>query len=290
MMGGNLIGYFPWLFRAVLLLLILCSASTPYAYGQESVKPLVVVHSARTPPLSYLGFDGEQKGLVVEYWRMWSRQNHIPIKIVLTDWAETLRMVRDGEADIHGGLYLTAERQKYFDFAPSYFDLNAAVFVRKGLGIDSMDELGSREVGVLDKGYSEYYLEKNYPQVARRVYPNASTMVADAIAGNIDAMLCECPTITYLLGMQGKLHEFDMLEPLYTRATHPAVVKGNKELLALVEKGMATIPEAECERVFSRWTIPQSSSGVWLKVILVGVGLLVFVLTFRIFYRPRKRG
>ena len=285
-----MIKYFLWLFRAVLFLLILCCASTPHAYGQESVKPLVVVHSSRTPPLSYVGFNGEQKGLVVEYWRMWSRQNHIPIKIVLTDWAETLRMVRDGDADIHGGLYMTAERQQFFDFAPSYFDLNAAVFVRKGLGLDSMDDLGSREVGVLEKGYSEYYLEKNYPQVARRVYPNASTMVADGIAGKIDAMLCECPTITYLLGMQGKLQEFQMLEPLYTRPIQPAVAKGNAELLALVEKGMATIPEAECERVFSRWTIPHSSSGVWLKVILVSVILLVFVLSFRIFYRPRRRG
>ena len=282
-------GYYLWLIR-VLCLLTLCCAGAAQAQDQEEMEPLVVVHSSRTPPLSYVGFNGEQKGLVVEYWRMWSRLNDIPVRIVLTDWAETLRMVRDGEADIHGGLYLTSGREKQFDFASSYFDLKAAIFVRKGLGVGSLEELGDHKVGVLEKGYSEYYLKKHYSGMARRAYPNASAMVEAAVAGDVDAMLCECPTVTYLLGTLGMLQEFDMLEPLYTRSIHPAVAKGNKAMLALVEESIAAISEDECERVFSRWTIPTSSYGAWLKIILACVIVLVFGLLLSLFLRPRKRG
>lgn len=279
-----------WPLGALLCLLCLLGWDRVLAHGDGAGDPLVVVHSSRTPPLAYVGFNGEKKGLVVEYWRMWSRQNGIPIKIVLAEWAETLRMVRDGRADIHGGLYVTSERRQYLDFAPTYFDLNAAVFVKKGLGIDSMDGLGSREIGVLDKGYSEYYLKKHHPRQPRRSYASASAMAEDAIAGNLDAMLSECPTMTYLLGKYGRLQDFDMLKPLYTRPMHPAVVKGNDELLALVEGGMKRIPSKECERVFSRWTIPNSPSSTWLKVILGFIVLLVGGLVFHMFYRPRKRG
>ena len=281
-------GCHPWPIQVLCLLILFC-AGAAHAQDQGEMEPLVIVHSSRTPPLSYLGVNGESKGLLVEYWRMWSSLNDIPVKIVLTDWAETLRMVRDGEADIHGGLYLNAERQKQFDFASSYFDLSAAVFVRTGAGIGSMKELGDREVGVLKRGYSDYYLEKYYPRLKRKTYPNAASMVADAVAGNLDAMLSECPTITYLLGAQGRLREFDMLEPLYTRSILPAVAKGRTDLLSLVEKGMKRIPDKEWERVFSRWTIPNSSLGAWLKVILASVVILVFGLLLHLIRRPRKR-
>lgn len=272
----------------MLCLLVLCWTGDAGALTLNSNKPLVVVHSSKTPPLAYVGVNGEQKGMVVEYWRMWSRESGIPITIVLTTWPETLRMVRDGEADIQGGLYFSEDREKFLDFASSYFNLDTAVFVRKGLGINSMDEMRGHIVGVLESGYSEHFLKKNYPELQRKAYPSASGMVEDAVSGKLDAMLSECTTITYLLGEKGKLRSFNMLKPLYSRSMRPAVAKGRADLLALVKESMANIPAKERERVFSRWTIPTSSSGSWLLGILAVLLAFVGVMLFLSFYRGRS--
>ena len=65
-----------------------------------------MVHSNSTPPLSYVGLNGDPEGLVVDYWKAWSSASGNAITFVQAEWPETLEMVRDGRADIHGGFII----------------------------------------------------------------------------------------------------------------------------------------------------------------------------------------
>lgn len=274
------------LFKGIVLAVALLLPAAGAAAGEgpwTTEHPLVVVHSAQTPPMAYLGFNGEAKRLLVDYWRLWSKVNGVPIKVVLVDWPETLRMVRDGEADLHAGLFYSDERAQTLDFAPPFFNLDAALAVRAGLHIRSMDELGDRTLGVLDKGYSAYYVRSRYPELNRKEYSSAADLVAGAVAGEVDAMIIERITLVHLLGELGKLGEFRMQDVLYSQEVHPAVAKGKKALLELVERGMLAIPAKERERTFRRWTIPTGSATPWLSMLLgmavaVALGLVVFLL------------
>jgi len=274
------------LFKVIVLAMALLLPAAGAAAGGgpwTTEHPFVVVHSAQTPPMAYLGLNGEAKGLLVDYWQLWSKVNGVPIKIVLVDWPETLRMVRDGEADLHGGLFYTDERAQNLDFGPSFFELDAALAVRTGLNVQSMDELGDRTLGVLDKGYSAYYIRTHYPQLNRKEYSSAADLVAGAVAGEVDAMIIERVTLVHLLGELGKLGEFRMLDVLYAQEVRPAVAKGNTAVLELVEQGMRAIPTKELERVFRRWTIPHESVTPWLSMLLgialaVALGLVAFLL------------
>ena len=264
-------------YRNYVYAMALLLAWAAYACASEpwtEEHPLVVVHSTQTPPMAYVGFNGEQKGLIVDYWHLWSRVNHVPIKLILTDWSESLRMVGDGRADVHGGLFFSEERAQFLDFAPPYFELDAALAVRSTLDVHSIAQLGDHVVGVLASGYSNSFVRTNYPGLNRREYSTMAAMSRGAVSGEVDAMIIERITLVHLLGELGKLGEFRMLNVLYTRPVRPAVAKGNTEVLALVEQGMQAIPTKELDRVFRRWTIPVDSGPSWLLALL-GMGIVV---------------
>ncbi|WP_419788357.1 transporter substrate-binding domain-containing protein [Pseudodesulfovibrio sp.] len=258
-----------------------CDAALPEWDGN---RPLVIVHSRNMPPLSYIGTYGEPKGLIVDYWKLWAKVNGLPIKIVLVDWPETLRMIKDGEADIHGGMFYTKARAQLFSFAPSFVEMDSAVTVRKDSPVKSMDDLKGTAVGVLDRGYAAQYLSDFYPHIVQKPYIGSAQIVRGALHGEIDAFLTERVTQVHLLGEEGKLDDFRMLEVLYTREIQPVVSKGNEKMLEVVKRGMDAIPRHELDRTFRRWTIPSSSIPPWLivvaaiSIIILAGGVLVFML------------
>lgn len=263
-----------------LLLLPVFSTGAP-ADDMVGEAPLVVVHSNETPPLAFIGFNGEPKGVVVDYWKTWSHKNRIPIKIVLTEWPNTLAMIREGKADIHGGLYYNEERAKFLDYSEPYFTLEAAIFARKGLGIDSIADIGDRPVAVLDKGYSEFFLEKNYPAIRTKKYKSSKDMVQAAVAGEVDAMLTEYTTLVHQLGAVAKVNAFTPVAPLYSRSLRAAVAKGNTRLLERVKQGEAQLTDKDRDRVFSRWVIETSSNYPWWKIIaFIGFALVLAIFLF----------
>ncbi|MDD3313354.1 transporter substrate-binding domain-containing protein [Pseudodesulfovibrio sp.] len=271
----------------VCLVSIRAEAGLAAAPEWDGARPLVVVHSRNMPPLSFLGAYGEPKGLIVDYWELWSRVNGVPIKMVLTDWVETLRMVRDGEADIHGGMFYTRERAREFDFEGPFVDMDSAVAVRKGLPVRSMADLKDVTLGVLAGGYAVQYLRDVYPDIRQKPYKGTAQVVQAALRGEIDALLTERVTLVHLLGEAGKLDEFRMLDVAYRHGIRPVVAKGNRRMFELVKKGMEVIPGRALERTYSRWTIPTPSVPSWLialaslaLLILVG-GVFFFLFQFR---------
>ena len=270
----------------ILFLLALIAAGAVAQAGPAEREPLVVVHSANTPPLSSVGLNGEPKGLVIDYWQAWSEKTGIPVRIVQVSWPDSIAMVRDGRADIHGGLYFSEERDRYLDFSDPYFAMEAAIFVRKTLGIDSMDQLGNLEVAVLNQGYSEYYLKQHHPNLRGRGYDSSELLAAAAISGEVDAMLTEKTTFIHQLGAQGKISEFKPLETLYRRELRAAVAKGNHELLQTIRNGESLFTERDRDKIFSQWVILASATSGWLVIALVGGFLVLAAATLFALY-PR---
>lgn len=273
--------------------LVLCLVATWAGAGLaaapewDGARPLVVVHSRNMPPLSFIGAYGEPKGLIVDYWELWSKVNDVPVKMVLTDWPETLRMVRDGEADVHGGMFYTKERAREFDFEEPFIDMDSAVAVRKGLPVRSIADLKDVPLGVLADGYASQYLKDAYPGIPQKPYKGTAQVVRAALRGEVDALLTERVTLVHLLGEAGKLDEFRMLDVAYKHGIRPVVAKGNRRMFELVKKGMEDIPGRALERTYGRWTIPAPSVPSWLialaslaLLILVG-GVFFFLFQFR---------
>jgi|GEM_PF-5528368 len=249
---------------------------------------LVVVHSDNTPPLSFKGINSTPKGLVFDFWKAWSAQTGIHVTFVQTDWPTSLKMMREGTADVHGGLYYTRDRDAYLDFTIPLFRQVGTLFVRASLPIKAISDLRGRYVAVLEQGYSETWLREHHPELKRRPYKTSRQMVEAARAGEVDALLTEYATLVYQLGTTGQYKDFVSLEDMYEVPIKVAVAQGRSDLLAVVERGIRDMGEARCRKIYERWIIPDDALPGWLWP-AAGVGLIALVIGLAAFFSGGRR-
>lgn len=252
---------------------------------------VTIVHAETMEPLSFVGYNGEPKGIVADFWRKWSEKTGVPVIFKLTSWKEGLEMIRSGQCDIHGGLFLTDERIGYMDFSDGYLPIKTALMVPRGSVIKSMDDLPGYRVGVLDKGASQEYMELRYPEVEIAPYKNVRLAVKALNGGDVDALYMDYPTVMYISGTMGTVKELLPVEFVTERPLRAAVAKGNRELMKLVEDGLASIAPRERERIMAQWFIePHPETFAWMYVLAGAVVLMLGVLYVLFFGFPFRAG
>jgi len=250
---------------------------------------VTVVHSDTMAPLSFLGYNGEAKGIVADFWRKWSQETGVPVDFRLSNWKTGLELIRTGQCDIHGGLFETDERLAYMDFSEGYLSLKTALIVLKSSQIKSMKDLRDKQVGVLAKGSSEEYMRRHYPSV--KIVPNKNVRLAveSLVNGDVDALYMDYPTVMYISGTIGAAKEFVPVEFVTDKLLRASVAKGNVELMKLVEAGMAAIDSQERQRIMDNWFIePHAESYNWMivfAVLIVGIFCGLYLLLFGIPFR-----
>lgn len=279
--------YFRSLFVAGGLLAVFLAVSP--AHAAFAVPPqfrdgVTIVHSDVMPPVSYVGLNGDPKGFVIDFWQKWAVETGVPVRFHLTNWAEGLDLLKAGEVDIHGGLYLTPERLEYLDYSDNIFPVDVALFTLKGNEIESMGDLQDGVVGVLAKGASEEIVRTDYPQIERHLYSSITAMVKGFVDGEVDAVVTDYPALMYLGGTMGVVKNLKVVEILKHEQLRAAVRKGDAELLDLVARGLAEVDEKERLNILRRWFVREEKSSDTLKWVaglsLAGLICAVLLLLF----------
>lgn len=113
-------------------------------------KPLIVTNSKAWQPFSYLNEEGEPDGLLIDLWREYGRVTGRPIQFKLVDWQASLDLVRNGQADVHGGLLWSPERNLVYDYGQALSHVDSQLFFANSLrGSDVNYYLLHESVGVV---------------------------------------------------------------------------------------------------------------------------------------------
>ncbi|GGI84994.1 transporter substrate-binding domain-containing protein [Shewanella gelidii] len=240
---GILIGFCLW-------------ATTSLVQVHAAPEPIIIVLGEDSYPFQYLNEHGEPAGLMVDLWREWSRQVHKPVVFVARHWRDSLVQLQEGRAQIHMGMAKTKPRLKHFEFAESISEVNTHLYLHHELGKKtSVHELVPYHIGVVSGSSHEAILIKEEPKLSFKYYETREALF-DAIVRD---------EIKIFAGMEGYIRSQErqkMLSKLFpatnriqiTRTLfYPAVRKGDKETLALVNKGFAEIGEDFVEHVERRW-------------------------------------
>lgn len=116
------------LLSAVILSLLLWSAPL---LAQDQA-PIRVSQDHAWPPFSYLNADGEPEGLLIDLWQALAEVMDRPVEFLLVDWPESIEQVRDGRADIHGGLFASPERAEFLTFTEPVVSLSLDRYAEPG--------------------------------------------------------------------------------------------------------------------------------------------------------------
>jgi ABC-type amino acid transport substrate-binding protein/DNA-binding response OmpR family regulator/HPt (histidine-containing phosphotransfer) domain-containing protein len=232
----------------------ICRAADMEAKARRPQK-VVVVFNPGVPPLKFADAQGNAEGLLIDIWRLWSEKTGVEIEFKRAPWSETLRMLRDGEADVHAGLFFTEERDRFLDYTVRLLDMEYFIFShRTVLGVQTLNDLRGFRIGV-PEGFTREFVAERLPRAVLGVYPDFEHLYQAAHDGEVRVFISPFINYQFYLHRQGKDPEFnyDVGKPLYTRTYRGAVKEGNAELLQLIDRGMSRITREEHAALERKW-------------------------------------
>ncbi|WP_163291950.1 diguanylate cyclase [Desulfovibrio sp. JC022] len=268
----------------ILAVFLLSVLPIPTAQAKDIPETLVITNSNSWPPYSFAGENGEPRGLLVDLWREFERQNNVKIEFILADWADTLKLIQERKVMAHAGLFESAQRSKYLDFThPLSLPLNTRLFISTKLNIKGLSDMGNISIAVTKGGYVESFLNRLYPGLILVPYPNSREGIEAAVRGKHLAFATDYPAAMYHLHRLDAYDKFYVADTLYTKKLSVGVPKGQTELLEFIEHGMAKIPPQEFDRITQKWIQTTTITPEWLMPTAVS-GLVIMVGGFVFIY------
>ena len=238
--------------KLLLSLLLICSVSIS---ANETIK---IVYNSGTPPLKFTNENNQATGMLIDIWKLWSIKTGQKIEFIEAKWDDTLLMVKDGRADVHGGLYYTKERDKYLDYTskPLYENKNYFFHYKDIISIKSNKDILPYVVGV-GNGYPRIFMKKNYPNVSIKKYTSNDQAHTAMMNGDIKVVLNSLPTFIYTLKKNKiNINDYKYVEnsPVFIKQYFGAVKSGNYKLLKVINDGFLKISSKELKDIENRWT------------------------------------
>ncbi len=239
--------------------------------GTAAPDRISVAYCIDCVPFHFQDENGKADGMIIDLWRLWSEKTGITIDYIPATWGETLKMVGEGVADAHAGLFYNEQRDAFLEYGASLTETDTHYFVSKGLtNVKTMEDLAGHEVGVLSGDYVEGYLESRLPEGTVIGFDSYETIMAALKEGRLKAFAADTPTGLYHLQKSGLGFEFEfpVENPLYQSTWFAAVTEGNRELISIINSGMAKITSKEKSDIRHKWSTAEFETGIDPKLVI----------------------
>lgn len=132
---------------------------------------LVFASDSAYPPYTFLGADGQMRGLDIDVARAVGRLLAVPVEFRMLPWEEAVQWVLRGQADALAGMTHTQERLADWAFAEPHASVSYRLFVREDTQIiHELPDLEGMRVGVSKGSLVEPLLRAN-PKITVVNYP-----------------------------------------------------------------------------------------------------------------------
>ncbi|RJG12744.1 response regulator [Pseudomonas cavernicola] len=207
-------------------------------------------------PLTFFDAEHHFRGVVSELLDLVRLKTGLEVEVVPSrSVAEMLQRLRKGEVEMAATLVSTSERENYLNFTRPYFSTSDVVVVRKAnQEIHDLKDLAGLRLAVPEGHAVTDYLREQFPQihlVAIASGMDGLSMVAD---GRADATVHAMSSANFLIS---RYYQND-LRIAATIGRDPAryafsVVRGEPELLSILDKALLSISPDEVGAIVNRW-------------------------------------
>jgi polar amino acid transport system substrate-binding protein len=275
--------------RALFLLAILSLCVFPFpsqALEMEvATAPVIVVGGDRDyPPYEFLDKNGKLVGYNVDLTRAIADVMGMQVEFRSGGWSEMRNALVNRSVDLLQGISYSDERTKTLSFSPPHTIINHAIFARKETTpINSIEGLRGKEIVVFRDGIMHDYLSS-------LGFSNNLVMTdtpADALrllaSGKHDyAVLAMLPGM-YIIRELKLSNLIPVAKNISTQKYCYAVKKGNEELLAQINEGLAILKKTgQYQEIYERWLgVLGPPKVAWEKMLWYGgmvMGPLLLIL------------
>ncbi len=271
--------------------------SSLYLQAENKEKPLLFLGNKNLPPVAYIK-DGQPAGLAIDIVKALEKSIGRPINIVCMDWAKAQKLVAEGKADALIQINKTKEREKIYDFSDSLLQSQFSIFVQNSRqGITGASSLRGLNVGV-EKGGLPQKILQNDTMVHLIDIPDFLSGFKMVNRGEVDAIVVDYRVGAYVLAANNIKSIRISGEPVAYNQSAIAVKKGNKELLASINKGLKQIrKDGTYSRVLSKWepvevvfmTRQQIAHQTYMVIIGVLLILIIIAIAWILSHRRTEK-
>lgn len=264
-----------------------CAVAAPLSES-ELPQRIIVANSSSWIPYSFLDHAGKPRGVLVELWRLFAQKNNVEVEFKLVDWADSIELVRNGQAHVHGGLISSDERRETLHFFPKeILHIRTLVFFEEDVGIRDLASMSDIPLGVIAGSAEEGFMRKRFSNVPLKLFPDGDSLIRSAISGEIPAFISDYPTGYYHLIMQHSLDRFTTGPTLFTSPIQVATRLGDNTKLDRIAASVVDIPRAEILAALNKWLMPEAERPPWvwpsviagiLALALAGIGMHLIAL------------
>ncbi|MEE8479741.1 MAG: transporter substrate-binding domain-containing protein, partial [Desulfobacterales bacterium] len=273
------------------LLLVLVGLLAQTSVIAAEPKRIVVAGGDNFEPLIFLNADGEPDGIHADLWQLWSEKTGVEVELSLMDWAKTIPALRAGEVNAVDGVTYTPERAKFLELSAPYTEMPAYIYFHESIGgVRELNDLAGFPVGIIGGSHVENHLRTKAPKLRPVPYVNYEEIVRAATEGRLRVFVGEDPIIPFLFAKMGKRIAFRQTETaIFSSDMRVAVRKGDTELLALIEQGLAGIKPKERQRIYDKWSGVSLLSRIPWRWLISGGAAIITVVTLILLWNFQLR-
>ena len=242
-----------------IVLIIVLSALMLFscAKKEEQNKVYVFATDATWPPLEYIDENGNLTGFEVELVPMIGEKVGVKMEAKNIPWDTIFAGLANGQYDgVASGVSVTEDRKKTMDFSTPILEAGQVIIVKKASTVSGIDDIKGLKVGVQIGTTGDLVLD-DY-DVVRKQYDDIGLALQDMLNGNIDACVCDSLIASdFVLANPNYKDKLKVAGSAFTQEDIAiAVKKGNKELLDLINKGLAELKaDGSYDKLKAKWNL-----------------------------------
>lgn len=222
------------------------------------VKVYTVGTDAAYAPFESQNEKGEIVGFDIEVVKAIAAKAGFEVKFVNTPWEGIFNALGQGDRDmVVSAVTITEERKQTMDFSDPYFDAAQLIAVKEDSKVAKFADLKKLKVGVQtgttgDEAVTKL-LGKNSTAIKR--FESTPLALKELESGGVDAVVADNGVVVHYVANNpgGKFKTVADAE-FVPEQYGIAIKKGNTELLALVNKGLADIKaDGTYDRIYSQF-------------------------------------
>ena len=221
--------------------------------GMEEMIKITVATDATWPPFESVDTEtGEIIGFDMDLMNAIAEAGGFEVEFVNVNWDGIfIGLDADKYDAIFSSVSITEERIKKFDFSEPYYAISQALILKTedAEGISVLDDLAAKKIGAQNGTTGAIFVSKN-DKVELVPYDDVTLAIEALMRGDVAAAVCDHPVaFDYALkneAYKGKLTVVNAdLNKGDLEGLGIVVKKGNAEVLALINKGLAKVKEGD---------------------------------------------
>ncbi|MEA2101001.1 MAG: basic amino acid ABC transporter substrate-binding protein [Thermodesulfobacteriota bacterium] len=221
------------------------------ATAEQGVRTIIVATDATWPPMEMVNKNKEIVGFDIDYLTAVAKEAGIKVEFKNTAWDGIFGGLSIDKYDaVISSVTITKKRQKNFDFSEPYIKAGQVLIVPTDMkNIFSLADMKGKKIGA-QMGTTGALEIKEVPGIKLKSYDEIGLAFEDMAVGRIQGVVCDTPVAAdYALQKEEYKSKFKIVGKPFTDEVYGIVFKkGNKELIDIINKGIAAVKEKDIDK------------------------------------------